>query len=156
MAASPTEAIVKVLKVIFVLILFEKIIVWHAAANDCALSRYDRKGSGLRRRRSRLSHAAGRLIEKLRLVKRRYNYAWVVDRPDIGKHVEALQTRTGFMRAFCVLVAALAFVRCGFRSVLVTIARLCAVRGRDHRVLMRAFRGGQGSFRESGRNKTAA
>jgi len=110
----------------------------------------------LRRRRRRLSHAAGRLIENLRLVERRYNYARVVDRPDIGKHAEALQTGTGFMRAFCVLAAALAFVRCGFRSVLVTIPRLYAVRVRDHRGLIRAFLGGQGSFRESGRNKTAA
>jgi hypothetical protein len=89
-------------------------------------------------------------------VERRYNYARVVDRADIGKHAEALQTRTGFMRAFCVLVAALAFVRCGFRSVLVTIPGLYAVRERDHRALMRAFLGGQGCLRESGRNKTAA
>jgi hypothetical protein len=89
-------------------------------------------------------------------MERRESYASVADWPDIGKHAEALQTRTGFMRAFCVLVAALAFVRRGFRSVLVTIPRLFAVRVRDHRVLMRAFLRGQGCFRESSRNKTAA
>ena len=88
-------------------------------------------------------------------MERRYNYA-VVDRPDISKHAEALQTRTGFMRAFCVLVAALASMRWGFRSVLVTIPRLLAVRVSDHRVLMRAFLRGQACFRESSRNKTAA
>jgi hypothetical protein len=89
-------------------------------------------------------------------MERRYNYARMVDRPDIGKHAEALQTRTGVMRAFCVLAAALAFMRGGFRSVLVTIPRLFAVRVRDHRVLMRAFFRGEGCFRESSRNKTAA
>jgi hypothetical protein len=89
-------------------------------------------------------------------MERRYNYARMVDMPDIGKHAEALQTRTGFMRAFCVLAAALAFMRGGFRSVLMAIPRLFAVRVRDHRVLMRAFLRGQGRFRESSRNKTAA
>jgi hypothetical protein len=89
-------------------------------------------------------------------MERRYNYAGRVDRPDISQHAEAFETCTGFMRAFCVLVAALAFVRRGFRSVLVTIPGLFTARVRDHRVLMRASLRGQACFRESSRNKTAA
>jgi hypothetical protein len=84
----------------------------------------------------------------------------VADWPDIGQHAEALETRTRFMRAFCVLIAAFASVRWGFRSVLVAVPRLLAVRVhrlvRRHRVRMGAFLRGQGCFRESSRSKTAA
>jgi hypothetical protein len=136
------------------------IIVWHAAANGYAPSRYGRKGSGLRRRRGRLAFAAGRLIACVRFMERRKSYASVADWPDIGQHAEALETCARFMRAFCVLIAAFASVRWGFRSVLVAVPRLLAARVhclvRRHPVRLGAFLRGQGRLRESSRNKTAA
>jgi hypothetical protein len=47
-------------------------------------------------------------------MERRKSYAGVVDWPDIGQHAEALETRTGFMCALRVFIAALASVRRGF------------------------------------------
>jgi hypothetical protein len=136
------------------------IIVWHAAAIDYAPSGYGRKGSGLRRRRRRLPHAAWRLVECVRLMERGKSCPSMVDWTNVGEHAEALQTRAGFMRAFCVFVAALASMRRGFRSVLVAVPRLFAVRVhrlvRGYRAGGRASLHGRGCFRGSSRNNTAA
>ena len=64
------------------------------------------------------------------------------------------------MRAFCVLIATLASVYWGFRSVLVAAPRLFDVRVhrlvRGYRVRIGASHRGRGCFRGSSRNKTAA
>ena len=72
--------------------------------------------------------AAGRLITCVRPEKRRNTYAGLADWPDIGEHAKALETRTGFMRAFRICIAALASVRRGFRRGLVATGRLLAMR----------------------------
>lgn len=105
-------------------------------------------------------HAAGRLIKVGRSGKRCRKDAGMADRPDIGEHAEAFETRAGFMRAFGVLIAALASVRRGLRRVFVAVPHLGATRVRlvpgDRRAGMRASHRVHGCFPVSGREKSGA
>ena len=93
-------------------------------------------------------------------MKRRESYASVADRPDIGEHAEAFETGAGFMRAFGVLIAALASTRGGLRRVFVAVPHLRAMRVHlvlgGRRVRMRASHRAHGCFPVSGRNKSSA
>ena len=69
----------------------------------------------------------------------------MADRPDIGEHAEAFEAGAGFMRAFGVLIAALASVRRGLRRVFVAVSHLGAVR--VHRTSGCAVMSGKGNLR---------